>query len=106
MLVSQAERSQGEVHAAIVIQRDAVPLDEQIEHEPQSPLFYWMLDFSLAPIFLLASDQERSNSATLLPRFSLALVGFLDVQSFQMSTQERCFALIVRLKFQIAWYIS
>ena len=65
-----------------------------------------MLDFSLAPIFLLASDQERSNSATLLPRFSLALVGFLDVQSFQMSTQERCFASIVRLKFQIAWYIS
>jgi len=47
-----------------------------------------------------------TGSATLLPRFSLALVGFLDVQSFQMSTQERCFVLIVRLEFQIAWYIS
>jgi F0F1-type ATP synthase membrane subunit a len=70
------------------------------------PLFRWMLDFNLAPIFLLASDQEQSNSATLLPRFSLALVVFLEVQSFQMSNQEICFPLVVRLKFQIAKYMS
>lgn len=69
------------------------------------PTYHWMLDFSLAPIFLLASDQERSDSATLLLRFSLALVGFLDVQSFQMRTQEKCFALVVSLKFQMAWYV-
>jgi hypothetical protein len=40
-----------------------------------------------------------------LLRFSLALVDFLDVQSFQMSTKERDFTSVSRCKFQIAWYV-
>jgi hypothetical protein len=66
------------------------------------PLLCWLLDFSLAPRFRCASAQERSNLTTLLLRFSLALVGFLDIQSIQMSLHESGFDLAVRLKFQIA----
>jgi hypothetical protein len=61
-----------------------------------------MLDFSLAPRFRFASAQERSNPTTWLPRFWLASIGFLDIQSIQMSMLESDFDLAVRLKFQIA----
>jgi len=33
----------------------------------------------------LVSMQERSTQTALLPRFSLVLVGFLDIQSIQRS---------------------
>jgi len=54
----------------------------------------------------LVSMQERSTQTALLPRFSLVLVGFLDIQSIQMSMQESGFDLAVRLKFQIARCVS
>jgi len=67
-----------------------------------APTLCWLLDFSLAPRFRCASAQERSILTTLLPRFSLVLVSFLDIQSSQMSLHESAFDLAVRLEFQIA----
>ena len=69
-------------------------------HTP--PLFRWMLDFSHAPRLHFVSVQERFNPTTWLPRFSLASVGFLDIQSIQMSLQENGIDRAVCLKFQIA----
>lgn len=69
-------------------------------------IFRWMLGFCLAPRLQLVSMQERSTQTALLPRFSLASVGLLDIQSIQMSLQERDFDLVVCLNFQIAGYIS
>jgi hypothetical protein len=59
-------------------------------------IFHWMPGFSHALM------QERPTQTALLPHFSLALVGFLDIQSIQMSMYESGFDLAVRLKFQIA----
>lgn len=67
---------------------------------------HWMLGFGLAPRLQLASMQERSTQTALLPRFSLASVGLLDIQFIQMSLHESDFDLVVRLKFQIPGYIS
>jgi len=69
-------------------------------------IFHWMLGFSLAPRLQLVSIQERSTQTALLPHFSLALVGFLDIQSIQMSMQESGFDLVGHLKFQIARCVS
>jgi len=65
-------------------------------------LFYWMLDFSLAPRLRFAFAQESSRQIAMLPRFWLAWVGFLEIQSIQTSRQEDDFDLAVYLKFQIA----
>jgi hypothetical protein len=52
-------------------------------------IFHWMHGFSLAARLQRVSMQVRSTQTVLLLHFSLALVGFLDVQSIQTSSQER-----------------
>jgi len=74
-----------------------------MSHFGFSPLiFHWMLDFSLAPRLRFAFAQESSRQIAMLPRFWLAWVGFLEIQSIQTSRQEGDFDLAVYLKFQIA----
>jgi hypothetical protein len=71
-----------------------------------SPIFRWKLDFGLAPRLQFVSGQDGFAKPPFLLDFWLVLAGFLVVQSLHSRLQENGFVLAVRLKFQIAWYIS
>jgi hypothetical protein len=69
-------------------------------------LFYWMLDFTLAPVFLLVSCQAIFIRMPFLPDLQIALGGFLVVQSIQGHPFDGGFDQAGCLKSQMAWYVS
>ena len=71
-----------------------------------SLLFYWVLDFTLAPMFLLVSYQEIFIRVPFSPDLQLVLGGFLVVQSIQIHPLDGRFDLIVCLKSQMVCYVS
>jgi len=71
-----------------------------------SLLFYWVLDFTLAPMFLLVSYQEIFIRVPFSPDLQLVLGGFLVVQSIQIHQFDGGFDLIACLKSQMVRYVS
>ncbi len=70
-----------------------------------SPLFYWMLGFHLTSRLRFDLAQEQSTQTTFSLHFWLVLAGFLVIQLIYNHLQDDEFHRVVRLKFQIAWYI-
>ena len=65
-------------------------------------IFYWMLDFCLAPRLQFASVSKHSPQTTSFSYTWLVLVGCLGVKYLYDSSAQQNFDLAVRLKFQIA----
>ena len=65
-------------------------------------IFFWMLDFCLAPRLQFASVPKHSPKTTSFPYIWLVLVGCLGVKYLYDSSAQQNFDLAVRLKFQIA----
>jgi hypothetical protein len=68
-----------------------------------SLLFYWLLDFTPAPMLPLASCLKFF---TRFPGLQLVLVAFLVVQSLHIHPLDGRFDLTACLKFQMVWYVS
>ena len=65
-------------------------------------IFYWMLDFCLAPRLQFASVSKHSPQTTSFSYTWLVLVGCLGVIYLYDAFAHQIFDLVVRLKFQIA----
>jgi hypothetical protein len=69
-----------------------------------SLLFFWMLDFALAPRFPLVSRQAKFIRMPFSPYLQLALGGFFVVQSIRSHLFDGGFDLTVCLKSQMVWF--
>ena len=65
-------------------------------------IFYWMLDFCLAPRLQFALGPKHSPQTSFFPYFWLVLLACLGVKYLYYSSAQQNFHLAVRLKFQIA----